>query len=137
MVDNPNDNIDRIGQTWVVQGYLVRSDRRFTPPTDIIEHDDRVVILVEIAGMRGDDFKLALHSQRLMISGVRYRPNTENAAYHQAEISFGSFLLAIPLPWSIIEERVSASYRDGFLRIELPRQQARRVRIVDVNTSES
>ncbi len=125
------------GNAWAVQGYIVRyPTRRFVPPTDIIELEDRIMILVEIAGMRGDGFKIALYNQNLVISGTRERRDQPDAAYHQAEIGFGDFRINVPMPWSVERDEVNASYSNGFLRVELPRQQARRVHIVDVNTDE-
>ena len=133
MFDDPND---RPGRVWAVQGYLVRQARQFTPPTDIIELADRIVVLVEIAGMTSDNFKIALYNQTLTISGVRQRPTLEATAYHRAEISFGEFRVNIPMPWPVVEDEVTASYRQGFLQVELPRQQSQNIRIVDVHTSE-
>ncbi|MEO0562640.1 MAG: Hsp20/alpha crystallin family protein [Chloroflexota bacterium] len=134
MTNNPNDR--RFGQVWAVQGYTMRPARRFAPPADIIELEDQIVVLVEIAGMKADNFKIALHNQRLVVGGQRQRLELEAIAYHQAEVGFGEFRLVVPMPWSIIEEEVNASYRNGFLRIDLPRRKAQRVHIVDVNSSE-
>lgn len=122
---------------WAMQGYLSRPTQRFSPPTDIIELEDRIVILVEIAGMRIDNLKIALYNQSLVITGTRERPEeSQTAAYHQAEIRFGDFKLILPMPWSIQQANVSANYRNGFLRVELPREQMRRIHIVDVNTDD-
>ncbi len=110
-----------------------RPTRRFVPPADIIEYDKTIIVLVEIAGMRGENFKIALYHQRLVISGKRERPDFADAAYHQAEIGFGEFVLEVPMPWSIEQDKVTASYSNGFLRVELPREGAKRVHIVDVN----
>jgi HSP20 family protein len=136
MTDHPSDRSRSTAQVWAIQGYRVRPSRRFAPPTDIIEMEDRIVVLAEIAGMRSDDFKIALYNQTLVVSGTRQRPDMTATAYHQAEIGFGEFRLTIPMPWSISEDEVSASYRQGLLRIDLPRQQQQRVHIVDVNASE-
>jgi HSP20 family protein len=126
-----------IHQVWSVQGYLVRPSRRFTPPTDIIEHDDRVVVFVEIAGMNRENFKIALSNQTLTVSGVRERPTVGSAAYHQAEIGFGEFQVTVPLPWAIEAEQVTANYSNGFLRVDLPYQQGQQhAHIVNVNTDE-
>lgn len=131
--DKPSRDRRRATGTWDVQAYLVRfPNRRFTPPTDIIELEDQIVILVELAGMRADGFKIALYNQSLIITGTRERPPLPDAAYHQAEIGFGEFRLAVPMPWLVEGDSVNASYRNGFLRIDLPRQEAQRVHIVDV-----
>lgn len=126
-------------QRWSVQGYLVRFPaRRFVPATDIIELADRLVILIELAGMRGDGFRIALDDQTLIVSGKRERPSElPKAAFHQVEIGFGEFRVEIPIPWTVKREEVSANYRNGFLRIDLPRQEPRRVQIVDVNADEN
>jgi len=136
MAENPNDKPTSIGNNWTVQRYVIRTNQRFVPPADVIETSESIVVLVEIAGMRGEDFRIALHNQRLIISGVRQRPEVDATAYHQVEIGAGEFRLSVPIPWSIEEEGVTASYRNGFLRVDLPRQKAQRVHIVDVNTSE-
>lgn len=132
-----NRAVDRkrsTNQMWAVQGFLVRVPvRQFTPPTDVIEMDDRILVLVEIAGMKGDDFRIALDSKRLVIAGQRPRPHMPDAAYHQVEIGFGEFRVELPLPWTVKEDEVTAAYQNGFLKVELPREEARRIPIVDVN----
>jgi len=86
--------------------------------------------------MQSDSFKIALYPQHIEISGHRERPNYPEAAYHQAEIGFGDFRLDLPMPWTIERDDISASYEKGFLRVELPRQVARRVHIVDVHETD-
>jgi HSP20 family protein len=121
---------------WVVQGYMVwRPNSRFTPPTDVIELADRMIVLVEIAGMRASDFNVALFNHRLIITGTRERPSIQGA-YHQVEIGYGEFRVELMLPWQVEQDEVSASYREGFLQVELPRRPERAIRVVDVTTVE-
>lgn len=100
---------------------ILRSSRVFMPPADVIELDDKIVIMIEIAGMRTGDFNLALHKRRLIVSGKRERPQIPHRAYHQVEIGFGNFRIEFILPWHANKHAVSAAYQDGFLQIELPR----------------
>ncbi len=139
MDDNTNDRIIRAPRSnWTVQGYVVRYPRRrFTPPADIIELEEGMVVLVEIAGVRGEDIKIAISNDILSITGNRERPSLSHAAYHQVEIGFGEFRLDVRLPWSVDPDAVRATYRNGFLRVDLPRPEARQVHVVDVNTEES
>lgn len=118
---------------WVVQGYMVyRPNPQFQPPTDVIELDDRLLIRIEVAGVRPDDFNVALMDQHIVISGKRQRPALEGAAYHRVEIGYGDFRVQVALPWRVEADGVSASYRDGFLQVELPRLAEKLVRVVDV-----
>lgn len=116
---------------WVI----VRHTTVWQPPTDVYELDERLIVMVEIAGMRDSDFNVMLQSQLLTISGTRQRQSHPNCAYHQLEIRFGEFRTEVSLPWPVRRDEVSATYRDGFLRVELPRMEAspRPVKVVNLN----
>lgn len=107
-----------------------RSAKRFTPPADMIELADRLVVMVEVAGMKPDDFDISLANRKLTISGVRSRQSFNDPAYHQVEIGYGEFRIEIKVPYSVDPSSVSATYNDGFLRIEMPRSTEKQVRVV-------
>jgi len=93
------------------------------PPTDVYESEDQIVVRVEIAGMHEDDFKIELDGLFLSIRGVR-SDTTGRRAYHQMEIRFGEFSSDIELPAPVMASEVDATYKDGFLRIVLPKEHA-------------
>jgi len=113
----------RVERRWVIQTYSVWHSRPFSPPTDVIELHDKLLVQIEIGGMRGSEFNIALLVTQLIISGVRQQPMFENPAYHQVEIGYGEFRIEVPLPWRVNHEAVSAAYHDGFLQISLPRSE--------------
>jgi HSP20 family protein len=115
---------------------MMRSNRQFTPPTDVVELADKLMVIVEIAGMRTGDFNIVLQNRRLMITGVRQRPGAEAAAYHQVEIGFGEFRIDLTLPWAADRDAVSANYEHGFLTIELPRKPAEKVRVIELDSQQ-
>lgn len=96
----------------------------WSPPTDVYETEEKYVIKVEIAGMRDDDFEVAFENGILMIAGYRSDLN-ERRAYHQMEIRFGRFEIAVEIPISVDMEKATAEYRDGFLTIVLPKSNAK------------
>ncbi len=98
------------------------------PPTDVYETDDTVVIRVEIAGMREENFMISLEDQFVTIRGTR-TDITERRAYHQLEIPFGEFSTEIELPCPVAVDRVSALYQDGLLRVMLPKARPHQVRV--------
>jgi HSP20 family protein len=100
-------------------GWQVRSSV-WNPPTDVYETEQNLIIKVEVAGMRDDDFEVAIEKNFLMISGVRPDQN-ERRAYHQMEIMFGKFEIAIQLPVRIDLDHALAEYKDGFLTIVFPK----------------
>ena len=92
----------------------------WSPPTDVYETEENCVIKIEIAGMRDEDFEVAFEDNLLMISG--HRPDLyERRAYHQMEIRFGKFEIAVEIPVKVNMEKATAVYQDGFLVIRLPK----------------
>ncbi|MBI5934039.1 MAG: Hsp20/alpha crystallin family protein [Chloroflexi bacterium] len=99
--------------------WTVRSSA-WSPPTDVYETEDAIIVRVEVAGMREEDFEIALEDGFLKISGTR--PDVpERRAYHQMEIRFGKFSTAVGLPAPVNVEKSQAEYEDGFLTITLPK----------------
>jgi len=92
----------------------------WNPPTDVYETEDGFVIRVEIAGLRDADFEVVIENQILRINGQRTDSN-ERRAYHQMEIRFGKFEIAVEIPVPVEIERALAEYKDGFLKVQLPK----------------
>jgi HSP20 family protein len=105
------------------------------PPTDVYEDDDGVVVRVEVAGIRREDFSISLVDRRLTITGSRVDPAPKRT-YHQMEIRFGEFRVEVYLPWQVASGDVEATYQEGFLQVSLPRPRLQRVPIVEVQTEE-
>jgi HSP20 family protein len=115
------------------QYLVVRTSHIWRPPTDVMEDENRLYVIVEIAGMQQGEFNVALTDRRLTITGFRQMPARARAAYHQLEVRYGEFRCDVSLPWAVDEQGIVARYEDGFLYIELPRSQADAVRPVPVD----
>ncbi len=118
------------GQRWV----SARQHKIWRPPTDVYETDSYVVVKVEIAGMKEEDFDISLDGQRLIIRGVRHDPASK-LAYQQMEILYGEFETDVHLSWSIDTDEIEATYQDGFLSICLPKAQSFQVPVVGVEAA--
>ncbi len=91
------------------------------PPTDVFETEDALIVRLEVAGMREEDFTILLDGKYLSVRGLRV-DTPERRAYHQMEIRFGEFMSDIELPFAIDAEKIEAVYQAGFLRITLPKK---------------
>jgi HSP20 family protein len=107
---------------------LRQQGRAWRPPTDVYETDADIVVVVELAGMRGVDISVTLDEQVLRIRGLRHETGGARA-YHQMEINYGDFVVEVRLPVPIDRDRIDASYSDGFLRVLLPKAQPRRISV--------
>jgi HSP20 family protein len=100
------------------------------PATDVYETEDTIVVRVEVAGMREEDFSIELEGRYLTIRGTR--PDLpERRAYHQLEIRFGEFNTQVELPVAVEHEHVQAVYGNGFLRVILPKTRPQQIEIED------
>ncbi|MFC1737069.1 Hsp20/alpha crystallin family protein [Candidatus Hydrogenedentota bacterium] len=94
------------------------------PPMDIYELPEKFLITLELAGMREDQFEVSLVGNRIDITGTRDDLSPKGKVrIHQLEINFGRFLRRLSIPENIDRSRIRAFYKDGFLRVELPKTQ--------------
>ncbi len=117
-------------QRWVA----ARQHKAWRPPTDVYETDDCVVVKVEIAGMEDEDLRISLDGKQLVISGVRRDPASK-LGYQQMEILYGHFETDVHLARAIEEDKIEATYQNGFLVVRLPKVKPRTVPVVSVEDS--
>jgi HSP20 family protein len=88
------------------------------PPTDVYETDNAVVIKVEVAGLRAEDFLISFEDKILQIRGQR--PDTQRkTSAHCLEIPYGEFVSQVYLPGYYANDKIDANYENGFLTITL------------------
>ena len=100
------------------------------PLTDVYENEESIVVRVEIGGMVEEDFSVYLEERRLIIEGSRM-DTPERRAYYQMEIPYGEFSTEVELPVPVAAESVAAVYRDGFLKIVLPKARSHLIQVKD------
>ena len=96
------------------------------PLTDVYETEDSLVVKMEIAGLRDEDLDVVVQENVLIVSGTR-SDSSERRAYHQMEIPFGKFEIAIDLPYAVNVEKAGALYKDGFLMVTLPKASPKQI----------
>lgn len=112
------------------QNYLQHThNRSWRPATDIYETEERMIVLVEIAGMKEDEFSISMDHNTLNIQGARRIPIEERQAIHQMEIPFGEFNVEIVFPMQLDLDNVTATYNNGYLMISLPKAAPKRIEL--------
>jgi len=109
---------------------VVNHPHVWRPPTDVFDVEQAIIVRVEIAGVRESDFEIGIEGQYLFIHGVR-QDSGERRAYHQLEIPFGEFRVDVELPVPVENGLIQVVYRDGFLRVTLPKAQPKHIHIKD------
>jgi HSP20 family protein len=102
---------------------------------DVFEDDDKVVVRLEAPGMEKGDFDLEVRSDALIVRGEkRFERETAEGRYRVRQCAYGSFHRAIALPAPVQGDKATASYRNGVLRIELPKTEQARARRIEIRT---
>ena len=100
----------------------LHSELKWEPPTDIVETEEEIVVIVEIAGMAGDDFEVVTDGKVLSVGGFRKSAYPDGKKhFHTLEIQAGPFGKKIALPVPIDQSKVSARYSNGMLEIRIPK----------------
>jgi len=103
------------------------------PDTDIFETKDDFVINAEIPGLRKEDIALTLEDDLLTLKGVKKRETAgEDENYQLNERRFGKFCQSFIMPDSIRPEKIKTSYKDGLLRISIPKPGIEKEREIQV-----
>ena len=94
----------------------------WSPPVDIYETDEALVMKAELPGFSKDDIGIELKENTLVIKGERkHEDEVKEGNYHRKERMYGAFQRSFMLPATVDREKVSASYRDGILELRLPK----------------
>lgn len=89
--------------------------------TDIIEKDDKFILQAELPGFNREDINIDIKDGLLTINAQHTQQDEiKENHYVRRERKFGSFTRRFDVT-GINEERISASYKDGILELELPK----------------
>ncbi len=98
------------------------TERKWHPSVDVYETKDKVVLVVELAGVQKEDIEISASEKTIHIHGIRKeKDRAESRCYHSMEIRFGPFERKIVLPSRVDPEHIEFKFIDGLLEIELPK----------------
>jgi HSP20 family protein len=99
----------------------------WTPPVDVCETSDAVVVKVELPGVTAEEIELTLTSTSLRVAGKKKRRAPRGAISHLcSERGYGAFERAVPLRWSVKTRGATARLENGLLVVRLPKLADRR-----------
>jgi HSP20 family protein len=121
------ERMNRVFEDAAVRGW--KSDEpsattSWSPAVDIYETDSEIMVQAELPGVDRKDIALQLENNVLTLKGDRrFEKETNQDNYHRIERSYGGFSRAFTIPTIVDEEKIRADYRDGILKIALPKKE--------------
>jgi HSP20 family protein len=106
----------------------------FVPAVDVYEDTEKVVLKLEIPGVKEEDVDVRVENQALTVRGERkFEAEEKEENFHRIERRYGSFFRSFSLPTSVDTENVKASYNAGVLKLELKKKTSAQPRQIKIN----
>lgn len=103
------------------------------PSLDIKETSDKVQVSAELPGMQKEDIKVSIRDNILHLSGEKKREEEEkDANFHRVERFYGVFSRSVNLPAPVEISKVEAFFKDGVLRLILPKAEQEKPRQIEI-----
>lgn len=105
----------------------------WNPTVDVYEDKNGIILEADLPGMKAGDFELSVENNVLTLRGERkFEKKSEEGNYHRVERSYGQFTRSFTLPSTVNIEQVNAEFKDGVLRVTLPRREETKPRQIQV-----
>jgi HSP20 family protein len=105
----------------------------WNPAVDIFENDNEIIVKAELPGMNAKDIDVKFENNTLMLKGERrFEKETKEENYHRIEREYGSFSRAFTAPVAVHADKVTAEYKDGVLKIVLPKKEEMKAKPINV-----
>ncbi len=98
------------------------------PRVDISESDKEIIVTAELPGVEKEDIDISVTDDRITIRGEKRSQEEEERGYYRFERSYGAFQRSFPIPCEVESDKVDASFKNGVLRMRMPKSQAAKER---------
>jgi len=106
----------------------------WAPGVDIYEDQDSITLEADLPGMKPGEFNLSIENYRLTLSGERkFEKEKKGDNWRRVERSYGSFTRSFSLPSTVNVDAVNAEFKDGVLRVTLPKREEVKARQIQVS----
>ena len=114
----------------------------FAPAVDVFENGEKVVLKLDIPGLKEEDLDIRVENQTLSVRGERkFESEEKEENFHTpiriSERRYGSFFRSFSLPTTVDTENVAATYDAGVLKLELKKKASAQPRQIKVGSGVS
>jgi len=109
-----------------------RESRVFIPRADIYEVNEDIFVIVVLPGVDKDNLEISLEKNVLTINGYVQQEPPEGYALAYAEYEIGDYERSFRLSGQIDRDGIEATYKNGSLRLNLPKSAVAKTRKISV-----
>jgi HSP20 family protein len=108
----------------------------WAPVVDITEDEQEYLIKADLPEVQREEVKVTVENGVLVLSGERrLEKEDKNRRYHRVERSYGSFARSFSLPDDADSGKVNAEFKEGVLKLHIPKSESARPRQIEVKIS--
>lgn len=110
---------------------VVGSDLTFTQPSvNIVENDEFFNVEVAAPGLSKKDFNIEVKGDHLEISAKKEDKKEEkvDGKITRSEFNYSSFTRSFYLPEMVEADKITATYKEGILYLQLPKKEEAKVK---------
>ena len=136
-MEEMTDRLNRFFGTWTrPNGKELLTVTDWTPVVDIQETDVEYLLKAELPEVKKEDVKVTVENGVLTLQGERKQEKEEKGKkFHRIERSYGSFLRTFTVPLDTDETKVAADFKDGILKVHLPKTEKPRPKAIEVKVA--
>lgn len=104
---------------------------------DVAETDQAFEVKLDLPGVSAHDVEIQIDNNTLTVRGKREEESEEKddaKQYHRIERFSGSFARSVVLPNSINEDECAAEFKDGVLKIVIPKSPEAKPRKIKISS---
>jgi len=110
----------------------------FAPAVDVFENGEKVVLKLDIPGIKEEDLDIRVENQTLSVRGERkFESEEKEENFHRIERRYGSFFRSFSLPTTVDTENVAATYDAGVLKLELKKKASAQPKQIKIGVGSS
>lgn len=112
-----------------------KSDRElyWTPRVNVEETDEQFEVTAELPGLNKGDVKIEVKDHVLTFTGEKKTENEKkDRNVHLYERAYGKFCRTFTLPDNVDVDNIAAEFKDGILRIDMPKTEEAKPRQIEV-----
>lgn len=112
---------------------VLNEKNEWVPAFDIKENEKEYVVIAELPGIDTKDLDVTLSDGVLTVKGEKRQEHEEKRGdYHRIERRYGSFQRNFRLPGKVKTDAIDANYKDGILRLILPKTEESETKKIEV-----
>jgi HSP20 family protein len=108
----------------------------WAPAVDIFDTDNNLILEADLPGIDPSHLELRVEDNTLYLKGERnLEHEVKEGQYHRIERAYGTFTRSFALPSSVDPDKVVAEYKDGVLRLTLPKREEAKPKTIKIQVA--